>query len=233
MYSELYDEKHRYIFTSNKEISNFEEKKTFKPTGEYEAGILCEECDNVKIGGFESYASQIIYGKKIPIDIAPVVTKHFNQQGIEFSKVTNIKYVEFKLFLLSILWRGSISTRKFFNEVNLGPHGEKIRKMILEKDPGGISDYPILMTTYVNDRSMPRDLIAQPRTLKYEGHTLVTFFIGGVFYGFLVSSHSKPSNFLTSTITPNNEMLILHIPKGRGWDFISKFVGIKKGQILK
>ncbi|HCX20334.1 MAG: hypothetical protein CMB80_29550 [Flammeovirgaceae bacterium] len=226
MYQELYDEKHSFILTTNHEITKPDGKKSFRPTGEYEGNLLCQNCDNKIIGDLETYASKTLYGKGLPPEQAPVVINHKNQQGIQFSFVKNIDYKKFKLFLLSILWRASISTRPFFNEVSLGPHEERLRKMIFEGNPGGEMDYPFQLKTYINDKSMPTDYIGQPRTMRYEGHRIVTFFICGIFYGFLVSSHSKPTELNSTTIKKSNELKILHVPQGKGWEFIAKFAGI-------
>ena len=227
MYSDLFDENHNYILTTNKEISKKDGRKRYKPTGEYEGEILCADCDNKTLGKFESYASKTLYGNNIPLEQAPVVSNHFNESGTRFSLVKNIDYQKFKLFLLSILWRASISKRPFFEEVSLGPHEDRLRKMLLLENPGEERDYPIQFLTYVNDKRMSRDFIGQPRTLKTEGHRLITFFIAGVFYGFMVSSHPKPEGIMTSTIKKSNELIMLHIPEGKGWEFIAKYIQYK------
>ena len=227
MYAQLYDENHKFIFTSNHEIVKEDGRRSFKPTGEYEGGILCKECDNDLLGKYETYASKTLYGQNLKPDDAPIVTNHYNEHG-KFSLIKNIEYKKFKLFLLSILWRASISSRPFFSEVQLGPHEDRIRKMLIGENPGEELQYPIQLLTYVNDKSMPPDLIAQPRKFKHEGHTLITFLIAGVFYGFVVSSHSKPESYKTTTIKKTNELIILHIPEGRGWSFITKFAQVKK-----
>lgn len=138
----------------------------------------------------------------------------------------NIDYTKFKLFLLSILWKASISSRSFFVDVDLGTHEEVIRKMILTGDAGEEHEYPIQFLTYLNDESTPRDFIGQPRVHKSNGHRMTSFFIGGIFYGFVVSSHAKPEHIITSTIKKNNELLMVHIPKGQGMRFIAKYTGL-------
>ena len=99
MYQELYDEKHSFILTTNHEITKPDGKKSFRPTGEYEGNLLCQNCDNKIIGDLETYASKTLYGKGLPPEQAPVVINHKNQQGIQFSFVKNIDYKKFKLFL--------------------------------------------------------------------------------------------------------------------------------------
>jgi hypothetical protein len=146
-----------------------------------------------------------------------------------FSHCTNISYIKLKLFLLSVLWRASISTRPFFSCINLGPHEETLRRMILEGNPGEASDYPILFMTFANDKTMPKDIIAQPQKRKTKnGYTIYIFIIGGMIYVFYVNAinHKLPDFVITQTIKPTNDLNILHIPPGKGWDLILSYMGL-------
>lgn len=141
MYKELYNEKH-FIYQI---IFGEKSKPKRKPTGEYESNILCEECDNKIINQrYENYASKVYYGNEKDTGI-----KHRRERSensvFEWTFVKNISYEIIKLFLLSILWKSSISNSVFFLEVKLGPHQEKIRKMIINSDPKDQHDYPCVL----------------------------------------------------------------------------------------
>ena len=124
MYKEIYDEKHSLI--SFKTHTLHSGQIVFN--GAYEKDILCEDCDNNLIGGFENYASRVLYGGKIPVSIKNFI----KPDGLEFSQAQGVDYIKFKLFLLSVLWRASISSNDFFSSVSLGSlYEEKIRQMIL------------------------------------------------------------------------------------------------------
>ncbi len=140
-----------------------------------------------------------------------------------------MNYTKFKLFLLSILWRASISSRPFFNEINLGTHEEVIRKMILQGNAGDIDDYPTVMTTYLNDKTMPKELIAKPRKRDDDGLATFVFMIAGVFYlyYFYVEKEKIQKAILSETIKPNNEMNFYINPKHHNWNLISGFSGFK------
>ena len=126
MYQELFDKDHKIyrLKTSNTD------KYSKVPTGEYDQNILCAECDNVRIGQFEHYASKVLYGGKLAVSEFPTFINQVNPHGMKYTYCQNINYKKFKLFLLSILWRASISKRDFFSSVSLGPHEEIIRQMI-------------------------------------------------------------------------------------------------------
>ncbi|KFF18849.1 hypothetical protein IW22_16725 [Chryseobacterium sp. JM1] len=48
-------------------------------------------------------------------------------------------------FFLSILWRCHISKNKVFSDVDLGPHAEHIRKMIMGNDPRNDHEYEVIL----------------------------------------------------------------------------------------
>lgn len=180
---------------------------------------MCDKCDNSIISSYESYASNTFFAAKLE-------SNHFeNENGTEFTRFSNIDYCKFKLFLLSLLWRSSISSRPFFSNVQLGKHEEIIRKMILTNSPGDIEDYPVFLVTYLNDKSIPPQLIRNPFKLRFStGQIAYRFLIGGMFYIFLVNSknHKLPEFISTVTIKPSNEIDIYHLPKGIGFESIFK-----------
>jgi len=200
-------------------------------TGEYEGGLMCAECENKLLGGYEDYASKAIYGGPLHANESPVCQIYINQDNIKFSVCKNISYVKYKLFLLSILWRASISTRPMFSEISLGPHEEIIRKMLYEGDAGDVSDYPIFMLTFVGDKTVPKDLIGHPQKRRTkDGHVTNIFIISGTIYMYYVNSrrHKLPDLVIKDTIVPSNQMTMYHVPDGQGMDLILNFYGIKK-----
>jgi hypothetical protein len=228
MYQELFDANHKmYAFHPHK-IINGEGYMKRPSTGEYEGGILCAECDNQLLGDLEGYASKAIYGGKLPKNECPTCNNYVNQFGVQFTNCKNISYQKFKIFLLSLLWRAHISSRPMFSEISLGPHAEEIRKMIYEGNAGDVDDYPIFLMTYVNDKSIPTDLIAHPQKKRTkDGYVIYAFIIGGIIYVFYIYSkgHKPPVNILTETIKPTNEMNVIHIPSGTAWDLILGYFG--------
>ena len=231
MYRHLSDDNHKLTHFNPVDLSKGEAIVKKPASGEYEGGLLCAECDNKIIGGYEDYAKKAMYGGNLPKDESPVCQNCVNQHNIKYSVCKNINYKKYKLFLLSILWRASISTRQMFNEISLGPHEEALRKMIYEGDPGKVDDYPIAMLTFIADKSVPKDLIAHPQPRRSKGgHNTNVFIISGTIYMFHVNSsqHKIPDLILNDTITPNNQMTLYHVPDGQGMDLILSFYGLKR-----
>lgn len=124
-------------------ISVFKDKAKSKKihTGFFEKDILCKECDNTIINGYETYFSGIlnkIKNRKIFIE------EKTNINGVKYLEISPIDYTNTKLFFLSMLWRASISSLNEFSGIKLKPYQEEdLRIMILNKNPGSENYYPI------------------------------------------------------------------------------------------
>ena len=99
-----------------------------RPVGIYDR-LLCKECE-VQISRYEQYAREVFHRETLGVLEEP-------------SRVvlTGINYTKFKLFQMSLLWRASITKRHEFAGVDLGSHGERMRRMILKEDPGEPYEY--------------------------------------------------------------------------------------------
>lgn len=232
MYQDLYDDKHKLILFNPHEIIKGKGYIKKPSTGEYEGGLLCKTCDNELLGGiYENYVSKVMYADEISEDVRVQITRCKNEHGVEYSNFTNLDYTKYKLFLLSILWRAHISSRPSFNQINLGPHADIIRKMIYENNPGKPEEYVIFIMTFLNDPNASADVIIPPQSRRMsEGHKVYVFVIGGFIYGFYINSktHKLPKHVALASIKLNNEMNVFHLPKGTSWEFMLGFMGLTK-----
>lgn len=192
-YKPLYDQKHRL----NVFVLNEDQKRYFKQKGLSEF-LLCAECEE-RLSKYERYASQIFYGG----------TGFYITNGNPI-KIEGIDYKKFKLFQLSLLFRASVSNLVFFENIDLGPHEEKIRDMIINENPGGKSDYPcIILIPLMKGKAMPHDIIHLPEALgKFEGHRQYRFIFGGCFWIYLVSSHTSMFSFEKLFLDESGKLLI-------------------------
>lgn len=104
-------------------------------SGIFEQNILCGDCEGI-FNKYETYANNLIYRNKISsINIENVDNKIvISGDGYDYKKI--------KLYFLSILWRSSISSNSFFDQVKLANNvEEELRGMFLD-DVHGV-DYPI------------------------------------------------------------------------------------------
>ncbi|MFL1895911.1 hypothetical protein ACJRPK_09425 [Aquimarina sp. 2-A2] len=209
MYNGMKDDNN--IFHSMKDISD-EIRLTKLQTGEFDKTILCEDCDNRILGGkYEKYAKSIIFSEKLNLDSYPIYKA---ENGKNFSILNDISYNKIKLFLLSILWRASITKRPFFKEVNLGQNHENRIKEILYKSiiPDEL-EYPILATSFSQTKHPLQQVIAQPKKIKFPYNIKgYIFSMRGLNFIFLVNSvnHNLPVSLKESIINKNNEITVFY-----------------------
>lgn len=227
MYEGLFTEKHKLHKIQPAHFIAGDKRIQMPSSGEYEGDLLCEGCDNVVIGQLEDYARRIFKGKGLPDNEMPVIAKLTIPSGYRFTHVRNLNYMKLKLFLLSILWRASISKRDFFKDVRLGPHEKVLQRMILTSNPGVVDDYPIWVISFLAGPSGPKDIIAEPGRLNDQQGTRYIFIIAGFAFVFHISKHQIPDFILDFTINPAGEMKILHVPDGMGWELVMNYFCVK------
>ena len=140
--------KHAYKILKNDD--NFclkVDKKTIKKeskqkdfSGIFESYILCKGCE-CTLNEYEIYANDLIYRNKI---------NNINTKKSE-SKIiisgAGYDYEKIKLYFLSILWRSSISSNKFFNGVALTSCTEEnIRTILLTSNLGEDNKFSIIIS---------------------------------------------------------------------------------------
>jgi hypothetical protein len=173
MYAHLYDEKHRFsVLTTASSGRDRTEQSGLREK------LLCGPCE-LKFSRLEGYAS-LVFKEDVP-GVA------MRSEGSVVS-VTGVDYKKFKLFLLSILWRASVSTHKFFENVELGPHQEKLQKMLIEERPGNHDEYACFIWRLHNSPDKAPGLMMQPTKGRAYGIPIYNFILLGFRITFFVSS---------------------------------------------
>jgi len=108
--------------------------------GVYDKHILCQDCDG-KLGGYDDYALDVC--RRFP-------KEHSVAPGSMF-EMPNIDGDKFATFILSVLWRASISSRPEFRKVSLGPFGNQAHDVLF----GNISlasmrGYELIVGRFIN-----------------------------------------------------------------------------------
>lgn len=171
LYRALYDDKHRFhALTTRADTKDRLEQKGARQR------LLCAECEQ-RLSVHERYASQLFNGG----------AGFGCKRNGNLLSLSGIDYRQFKLFQLSILWRASVSTLRFFKNVDLGLHEERIRRMLLEAQPGAYNHYPCLMWGLQLEPSQPVGLMMEPGKQPRDGFTHYLFVFGGFLWDFRVS----------------------------------------------
>lgn len=109
------------------------------------------------------------------------------------ARCITVNYDSFKLFHLSILYRASVTTLPTFAAVRLGPHAEKIRQLLKNRDPGKHFTYPVGGYAVVHHASRELiQMISRPQSFKIGGRQCYGIMYGGVEWWMCVSSDRNP-----------------------------------------
>lgn len=123
-----------------------------------------------------------------------------------------VEYDSFKLFHLSVLFRAEVSTLPAFSKVSLGPHREKLRKLLLTRDPGEVWQYPIFAYAVVHHETRRLiSAVSQAQCSSFAGQRCYGFMYGGAEWWICVSSH-RNAEFQAAGLQPNGEMPFYAVP---------------------
>lgn len=190
MYKSCYDGKHSYFeFNAEKKSRN---KKRWK--GLYER-LFCRGCEDI-FQRYEDYAKKVLYDNVKP---------RIKAQRKPCSLV-DYDYTKFKLFILSLLWRASISSLDSFKLANLGKYEEGLRAILHEGLETSVDNYPcILFQTHIkHDLSDGVFMEIYPGRAKADGRTIYRFIADGLFIFVGVGLCSIKSFQSGSSVSPEN-----------------------------
>lgn len=218
MYKGIFDDQH---FMHKLDLSQKKMNLSKQPTGIYDKNILCSDCDRKIIGGLESYASKVLFGGVISDKSRPI----FDLSTEGLIETSNINYIRFKLFLLTILWRGSISTQDFFKNIDLGPHADNIRKMILCNNPGEELDYEICIVFYKHD-GIPVKSLTPAKKIRTLNNTCYLIHINQMSIYYNISKTNKLQFFRNGGIRKDNTMTSFYLKGDIAKKLFQKSTGI-------
>lgn len=197
VYKPLYSEKRRMVGLLATDDSL---KRKYIQKGLREK-LLCSKCEDLINTRYEqpslSYWRKITAVNKHPHPTLSMSIVSGGDLGpsVKLLRFRGFNYTQFKLFLLSVLWRSSVSSLPEFWQVKLGRHEESLRKMLLASDPGCQGKYPVWLCLVTN---VAHGGVAAPFKQKYNGHKTYQFQLGRIAALFTISKHiqSDPASSL-------------------------------------
>jgi len=169
-------------------------KRSFEQKGLREK-LLCRECEKHINKQCENYVAGIWPG----IWTRLAAQSENSPQQIEF----NVDYKKFKLFQLSLLWRTSISSLPDFADIKIGKpeidhgdftytrHEERIRKMLLNGNPGEEYDYGCIILYSPKLTKNIQDALGFCDNKRIDNYRRYSIFIHGTSWNYIVSSHME------------------------------------------
>lgn len=173
LYLPLYDDKHRAL--AIKPEAGAKEDTIQKGIRER---LLCKEHET-QFSRYENVAKKAL--ESLP-DFS-------NARPGQLLIVETGDYRRFKLFQMSILWRMGIARQPSFEDVQLGPHAERLRVMLLAEDPGSPLEYGCFLVGTVGP-GRAAEFLKPPVEWRVEGHKAYVAFFEGLAWVFIVSRHS-------------------------------------------
>ena len=169
------------------------------PVGIYDTGILCAECDN-RLAPWDNHVQQVLLQ-----GFSEELAVYENRQKVAYN-IVNFDYKLLKLFFISLLWRASISTHKFYQHIAVGPFEPKLKKMILSEEPG----LPLMFAVTLAKFSNPEVTgILDPHRDKFEGVNYCRFYLTGFVAYIKVDSRSVPDFMKSLYLHPDAPMTVI------------------------
>jgi hypothetical protein len=193
LFGSLYGDDHRYLTVPlSKHESVRHEQKGIREE------LLCGTCEQ-RIGRYERYASQILFHRP----------SSYESRSGQILYVADVDYEQFKLFMLSLLWRSSVSSARGFRNVRLGPHEEILRSHLLRGDPGAPNFYPCMVQSLSAHREEFKAMIVPPDPVKLAGVRAYRAAFAGFVWTWLVSSLVNRSGAYAPVIDRSNRLPIV------------------------
>ena len=173
--------------------------------------LLCKDCEQ-KLGRWEDYAKRaFVDGRGLQIT-----------QQKNAVMLCGLEYKLFKLFLLSLLWRMSVSNLDFFNEVKLGPYEEKIRLALLNDDPLLPHQFACWMIVVLIGGKAYTDWIVEPTVARVGGRHVYSLVIAGILFNFHVGRQPLQPSVASHVLSEHGAMTV-SVMRMRDIPFLIKF----------
>ena len=151
-------------------------RPTKVPTGVYEL-LLCLDCET-QLSVWENYARRVIYGGE------PLFIPEYTPVGLHFR---GLDYKKFKLFQLSMLWKANVTQRSEFRYCNMSRgRRERLRKMLLEGDPGTPREFGCILLSSRNLSTQLKDFVQMPEFMRIKKAIYQRFVAGGMFWMYCI-----------------------------------------------
>jgi len=173
----------------------------FWQNGIWDDQILCRDCED-GFTSWDDYGCRILRtppGKNIAPETDPEVRAFI---------IDNIDYRRLKLFVLSVLWRSSVSSKPFFTRVKLGQYQSMIADMLLNQDAGSHDQFPVVLARLVN-QELPTAIYAPYRHRSPEGVNFNVIFLPSIKILIKTDQRPLPPIFEPVALKPQPENILI------------------------
>ena len=144
--------------------------KKRRPVGYYDRTILCRECEKV-FGSHDDFGQSVLI-RRAP-EFSPIVD---GSKPVGF-QLNDVDGERFKRFLVSVLWRASVSTLPQFSMAGIGPHEVRARAISWNESFSSRDEFAFIgMRYFENELS---DVMLNPHPVRNAGINFMCLYIPG------------------------------------------------------
>ena len=171
-----------------------------KRVGYYDTSILCQACED-NFGKYDDAGQHVLIKREHEFE------KILDDQELKAYRLDNVNGEKFKRFLVSVLWRASVSTLPQFSMVNLGPHEARAKAISWGDAFSSSEEFAFLGTKYIE--SEVSDLFLNPHRLRNAGINFVNLFFPGYSFWIKVDNRTMPRRLSKFNIVDTELPVIL------------------------
>lgn len=155
-------------------------RKAKRPRGLADHNILCSYCDGI-IGDVDKYAVEFVRDFQVPAKSKPYNIIEFN--GLKTEKI--------RIFALSVIWKASISSLDYFNQIDLGIYESCASRLIFdEHNLDNCTSLHIQINALTSAKGDMKSFMTYPVRARNENGPYFIFVAGG--FQFLVRFGNRP-----------------------------------------
>lgn len=180
------------------------EYKSKSRIGAYDSNILCGECED-RFKAIDNYAASSLIQNESQHN--PVI---YDDQVLAH-RAQNVEYLKIKFFIMTVLWRASISSLPLFRRIDLGPTTNRLKTFIWNGETGSINDYPVVIGQFTPSTSDPNlhRVIFDPYLNRVQGIRYYRFYLGGYIADIQASAQTPPA--VIRRLVNNKDLLIRNL----------------------
>lgn len=170
------------------------------PVGVYDRTIVCSECEHIW-QEWDDYAQQLL-AEPEPLNGRALYRGH---QKICYV-VDNFDYAKLKLFFISMVWRASVSSHKFFSRISLGQFEDTAKQHVTSRDPGNSEDFSVVLSKF--DHPLAKGTL-DPYVYQNSGVNYIRLYLASYMADIKVDHKLTPKPLAAFIMTENRPLYIL------------------------
>ncbi|MBI4233965.1 MAG: hypothetical protein HY686_05935 [Chloroflexi bacterium] len=167
--------------------------------GVYDQTIVCSKCELIW-QGWDNYAQQLLAEE--PLNGR---ARYHGNRKICYV-VDNFEYRRLKLFFISMLWRASVSSQKFFSRLCLGRFEDIAKQHIVNSAPGNSEDFSVVLSKF--DHPLAKGIL-DPYMYENSGVKYIRFYFASYMADIKVDRKKTPEPLSKLVMTENKPLYIL------------------------